>query len=155
MDFVPKIKGDEQQTANDGGFAHFHASGDRGLNSFAEQYPSTPTPNPSAAFLVASEPAPSPAELWTQRLFLLVYVVFCIWIGMLLAVLPWTPAWTQNGLLLRFPSVRSFLGMDFVRGVASGIGLIDVWIGIWEAVHYREPRRHKQVLPQPELPRQR
>jgi hypothetical protein len=26
-----------------------------------------------------------------------------------------------------------------VRGVITGIGLVDVWIGIWEAVHYKDP----------------
>jgi hypothetical protein len=27
-----------------------------------------------------------------------------------------------------------------VKGVITGIGLIDIWIGIWEAVHYRDQR---------------
>jgi len=69
---------------------------------------------------------------------MLVFVVFCIWIGMLLAVLPWTDAWTQNNILMRHPSLRSFFAMYFVRGAASGLGLIDVWVGVWQAVHYRE-----------------
>jgi hypothetical protein len=31
------------------------------------------------------------------------------------------------------------IGNNFVRGAISGIGIIDLWIGIWEAVHYRDP----------------
>jgi hypothetical protein len=29
----------------------------------------------------------------------------------------------------------------FVRGIVSGLGVIDIFIGIWEAVNYREPKR--------------
>jgi hypothetical protein len=53
-------------------------------------------------------------------------------------VLPWTLAWTQNSLILHYPNLRDFLGLNFVRGLASGLGLVDIWVGIWEAVHYRE-----------------
>jgi hypothetical protein len=89
--------------------------------------------------LVTSAPsAANRAELWMRRFSMLVFVVFCIWIGMLLAVLPWTDAWTQNNILMRHPSLRSFFAMYFVRGAASGLGLIDVWVGVWQAVHYRE-----------------
>lgn len=69
---------------------------------------------------------------------MLVFVVFCIWIGMLLLVLPWTDAWTQNNILLRHPMWRTIFAMNFVRGAASGLGLIDIWVGVWQAVHYRE-----------------
>lgn len=88
--------------------------------------------------VLLAAPRPSRAERWMQRIFLLVFVVFCIWVGMLLVVLPWTPAWTQNELLARFPPLRAFISMNFVRGLASGLGLLDIWIGVWEAVHYRE-----------------
>ena len=57
---------------------------------------------------------------------------------MLLIVLPWTLAWTQNSLILHYPNLRDFLGLNFVRGLASGLGIVDIWVGIWEAVHYRE-----------------
>jgi hypothetical protein len=30
------------------------------------------------------------------------------------------------------------LGQGFVRGVCSGLGVLDVWIGFWEAIHYQE-----------------
>ena len=69
---------------------------------------------------------------------MLIFVVFCIWIGMLLVVLPWTDAWTQNNVLLRYPGVRAFFARNFVRGATSGLGLIDVWLGVWQAVHYKE-----------------
>jgi hypothetical protein len=93
-------------------------------------------------YLVTPPPpagAPSPAaSRWTQRIFLVVFVIFCVELGMLLVVLPWLSVWTSNGLLAQFPGLRELAANNFVRGAMSGLGLLDIWIGIWEAVHYRE-----------------
>ena len=93
-----------------------------------------------------SEPSPakvSRASVWLHRLSLVIFVIFCIELGMLLTVLPWTRVWTDNSLLASHPSWRVFLQDNFVRGVVTGFGLVDVWIGIWEAVHYRDPGKKK------------
>ncbi|HVP44283.1 MAG TPA: hypothetical protein VMS96_12685 [Terriglobales bacterium] len=89
----------------------------------------------------ASGRAPHPLPLWLRRIMLFIFVAFAVEIGMFLVVMPWYDGgrlWSENGLLLRFPTLRAFLIQDFVRGVVSGIGLIDIWVGIWEAVHYKE-----------------
>ena len=57
---------------------------------------------------------------------------------MLLFVLPWTPVWTNNSLLAGHAQLRAFLHSYFTRGAITGIGLVDIWIGIWSAVQYRE-----------------
>lgn len=85
-------------------------------------------------------PAPVPKHVvWLHRLSLVVFVVFCIELGMLLAILPWTTVWNQNSFLAAHPAVKSVMQSNFVRGLATGFGLVDIWIGIWEAVHYRDP----------------
>lgn len=81
---------------------------------------------------------PSSVAIWIDRMALVIRVVFYIELGMLLAVLPWTRLWTDNGLATSLPKLREILQMNFVRGVVTGVGLVDVWIGIWEAVRYRE-----------------
>ena len=91
-----------------------------------------------------SAPMPAPKRvpryvIWSHRLSLVVLVVFCIELGMLLAILPWTTVWNQNSFLAAYPGLRSFVQNNFVRGIATGLGLVDIWIGIWEAVHYRDP----------------
>lgn len=78
--------------------------------------------------------------VWAQRLKLVVFVLFCIELGMLLAVLPWTRVWTENSLLAAYPSVRAVLQLAFVRGAVTGLGLIDIWLGIREAVVYRDKK---------------
>ena len=82
----------------------------------------------------------SKVAVWIDRLGLVIRVVFYIELGMLLAVLPWTRLWTENSLLLAYPQLRDFLQMNFVRGAVTGIGLVDIWIGVWEAVQYRDPK---------------
>jgi hypothetical protein len=76
--------------------------------------------------------------VWAQRLLLVIEVVVAVWAGMLLTVLPWTPYWASNPLLYRLPLLKVILLNNFVRGVLSGIGLIDIWIGVWDAVSYRD-----------------
>ena len=86
--------------------------------------------------LLAGWTAGTPA--WMQRISLVVFVVFCIELGILLTVLPWTRVWTENSLLVGYPAIQSFVQQGFVRGIMTGIGLLDIWIGVWEAVHYTE-----------------
>lgn len=81
-----------------------------------------------------------------QRLFVIVYVVFCIEMGVVLLVLSlssWVTVsswWFNNSLLAHWPALRHVWQQPFVRGAVCGLGLIDLWIGIAEAVRYRDRR---------------
>ena len=74
--------------------------------------------------------------LWLQRLSMLIFVMFCLELGVLLIGLPWTQAWTDNTLLVGHPNLRLFISYGAVRGAVSGLGLVDIGIGIWQAVIY-------------------
>lgn len=80
-------------------------------------------------------------QLWLHRLGVLLLVFFCATVGVLLLILPWRPEWLDNQLLLWWPSFRPVVSSGFFRGLCSGLGLLDIWIGFWEAVHYQEERR--------------
>ncbi len=82
--------------------------------------------------------SPNAVAIWIDRLGLVIRVVFYIELGMLLVVLPWTRLWTNNSLVLEYPRLQNVLQMNFVRGLVTGVGLVDIWIGVWEAVRYRE-----------------
>jgi hypothetical protein len=77
-------------------------------------------------------------ELWLRRLSVLLFVFVCAVVGVLLVIIPWRPEWTDNRILLAYPWLRTFVTHPFVRGVCSGLGVLDIWIGFWEAVHYHE-----------------
>ena len=94
-----------------------------------------PEPKPPAAEIEPVRVAP----LWLQRMSLGVLVLFCLYLGALVAALPWWPRiWDDNPFLFAHPRVYEFLHIGAVRGVISGLGLLDIWIGISEAVHYRD-----------------
>jgi hypothetical protein len=78
--------------------------------------------------------------IWLQRIKLMILVTFSVWVGMLLVVLPWTPVWGHNNFLLAHPDFRVVFQHYFTRGAASGLGLIDVWIGIVAAVKYHDKK---------------
>lgn len=84
---------------------------------------------------------PSPAPVWLQRMSLIVLVLFCLYIGVIVAVLPWTPRyWDHNAWLVGHPAVHAVMRQGWMRGLLSGLGLLDIWIGVSEAIHYRDHR---------------
>lgn len=102
-------------------------------------------PDVSSITFPRNEPAQSEAApvqpLWMRRVVLVVFVMFCLQMGMMLLFLPWTPPWSSNTWLAEHWQIRSVLTNYFVRGIVSGLGIIDIFIGISEAVNYREPKR--------------
>jgi hypothetical protein len=80
-------------------------------------------------------------QLWVHRALVLMFVFFCATVGVLLVILPWRPEWTDNHFLLGAPGLRAFVSNGFVRGLCSGLGLLDIWIGFWEAVHFHDGKR--------------
>jgi hypothetical protein len=73
-----------------------------------------------------------------HRVAVLVFVFFCAILGVVLIIFPWRDEWTTNSLLIGHPALQDFLASGFVRGLVSGLGLLDIWIGFWEAIHYHE-----------------
>lgn len=100
--------------------------------------------NPQVALLDSLEQAGaasshSRTQLWMHRTSVFLFVLICAVAGVLLIILPWTPEWAENSLLTSYPGARVVVESGFVRGLFSGLGLLDIWIGFWEALHYREP----------------
>ena len=90
----------------------------------------------------ATEERPGNGTLWLWRIRALLFVTVCATFGVLLIILPWTAKWTDNPLLLSYPELREIVSSGFARGLASGLGVLDLWLGFWEAIHYHEmPKR--------------
>jgi hypothetical protein len=100
--------------------------------SISERAQNGSGPQPSAA-----SPA-SHVHVWLLRIRALLFVTMCATLGVLLIILPWTPKWTDNPLLLSMPELRTFVANGFVRGLCSGLGVLDLWLGFWEAIYYHE-----------------
>jgi uncharacterized SAM-binding protein YcdF (DUF218 family) len=85
-----------------------------------------------------SRPSPTATRLWLRRIGVLLFVFLCATIGVMLMILPWRPEWSDNPLLLPYPTLRAVVAGGFVRGLSTGLGALNVWIGFWEAIQYRE-----------------
>ncbi|MGH9862131.1 MAG: hypothetical protein ACRD35_01765 [Candidatus Acidiferrales bacterium] len=71
------------------------------------------------------------------RLFLLTLVLFCLEMGLFLLVLPWSGLWEHNYFLFRYPEFAAWLMNNRLRGLISGLGLVDIGLACWYAAHFR------------------
>jgi hypothetical protein len=114
--------------------------------SRAPQAPTEPAPPPSEPrrtllgppLEAETRPSHGPVQVWMHRISVFLFVLISAVAGVLLIILPWTPEWTDNYLLMSFPALRTVVSNGFFRGLCSGLGLLDIWIGFWEALHYHE-----------------
>jgi len=117
----------------------------RPFSSSSAKPPEATSPGPDTRTAVLEPPqssVPPPIassnQLWMHRVSVFLFVLVSAVAGVLLIILPWTPEWTDNYLLLSYPSLRPVIAHGFFRGFCSGLGLLDIWIGFWEALHYHE-----------------
>jgi hypothetical protein len=89
----------------------------------------------------ASSKSVTSSALWMHRLTVLMFVCVCAGFGVLLVMLPWTSAWTDNRFFIIYPPLRDIAANNFVRGMCSGLGVLDIWIGFSEALNYHEDHR--------------
>ncbi len=52
--------------------------------------------------------------------------------------LPWLHQWVDNRFFNFWPQLASLAANGAVRGVVSGLGLLNIWIAISDAIHYRD-----------------
>ena len=72
-----------------------------------------------------------------NKALFVIYVLYCLEVGIFLLVYPWMRLWDQNFLL----QYSSFLGIvllnDFARGAVSGLGIANLILGAWEVAHFQ------------------
>ena len=62
----------------------------------------------------------------------LFYAAWFFEAGLLLIILPWTVLWDHNYLFDFWPAVHAAAQSPYVRGAISGLGVLNVGIGIAE-----------------------
>jgi len=89
----------------------------------------------------------------SSRLSVIFYIILCLEIGIVLTVLPWVPHgwlglsdWSNNYFLLLAAhkagyGVQRFVASGWVRGAVSGIGILNLGMGIWELINFRQTVR--------------
>ena len=89
----------------------------------------------------------------SSRLSVIFYIILCLEIGIVLTVLPWVPHgwlglsdWGNNYFLLLAShkagyGVQRFVASGWVRGAVSGIGVLNLGMGVWELINFRQTVR--------------
>jgi len=71
-----------------------------------------------------------------NRALSVVYILYCIEVGIFLLCYPWMRLWEQNSLLIYYPLLRPILLNNFFRGAVSGLGVINLILAAWEAFSF-------------------
>jgi hypothetical protein len=67
-----------------------------------------------------------------RRLLTIIYIVFCLELGIFLFILPWASFWGKNYFIDHYPLVSGISHNYFLRGAVSGLGLADIWLAVYE-----------------------
>jgi hypothetical protein len=99
----------------------------------ADPVPGAPASPPPA------QPAPQRIPRWLERGELFLRVLLRMYIGLAVCYAPWSRMfWDQNPLFLRFPTLGIYAAHGAVRGIISGLGLLNLWIAFRDAVRHRD-----------------
>lgn len=111
--------------------------------------PASPAQQPGAVIVSAS---PSTAEAgagqgrkhgpqriprWLERSELFLRVILRMYIGLAVCYAPWSRLfWDQNPIFLQFPTLSIYAANGAVRGLVSGLGLLNLWIAFHDAIRH-------------------
>jgi hypothetical protein len=95
-----------------------------------------PVPLPPAQ--QPSRPAPQRIPRWLERIELLLRVMLRMYIGLAICYAPWSKMfWDQNPLFLQYPTLSNIAVNGAVRGIVSGLGLLNLWIALEDVLGRR------------------
>jgi hypothetical protein len=101
-----------------------------------------PEPKPVPAPPTESSPgkhAPQRIPRWLERGELFLRVLLRMYIGLAVCYVPWSRTfWDQNPLFVQFPTLSIYAANGAVRGLVSGLGLLNLWIAFHDALRHRD-----------------
>jgi hypothetical protein len=83
--------------------------------------------------------APLRIPRWLERAELFLRVLLRMYIGLAICYVPWSKSfWDQNPLFVQFPTLGIYASYGVVRGLVSGLGLLNLWIAFNDALRSRD-----------------
>jgi hypothetical protein len=87
------------------------------------------------------------------KLTILFFILICFEIGILLVILPWvpSPSWNENYLLvlaadkMHWPWLAIAMKSGYARGAVTGLGVLNIMLGVWEIIYFRRTARAFQM----------
>lgn len=93
---------------------------------------------PATVVEPAPEQRPRHIPRWLLVMEMVLFVIVRLYVGVLVVLLPWRSIWTTNAWIMHWPVVANFLAQGWMRGLVSGLGLLNIWIALGVLFH---PRR--------------
>ncbi len=76
---------------------------------------------------------------WLVRAELFLRVMLRMYVGLAVCYAPWSHVfWDQNPVFAQFPTLAIYAANGAVRGIVSGLGLLNLWIALSDAIHHRD-----------------
>ncbi len=102
--------------------------------------PASPAPEPGLAENTPPrKPVPPRIPRWLERTELFLRVLLRMYIGLAVCYAPWSRMfWDQNPLFLQYPTLSIYAANGAVRGIVSGLGLLNLWIAFHDAIRHRD-----------------
>jgi hypothetical protein len=103
------------------------------------QLPEITSPALSASTPPTPGPEPQRIPRWLERGELFLRVLLRMYVGLAVCYVPWSKVfWDQNPIFLHYPTLGSFAAHGAVRGIVSGVGLLNLWIAFEDAIRHRD-----------------
>lgn len=97
--------------------------------------PAVSTPPPAPVSAPVPDHPPQRIPYWLQQTERFLRVIVRMYLGLLVCCAPWyPPAWDNNPLFAASPTLQAFVVHGAVRGIVSGLGLLNLWIAIRDAL---------------------
>ncbi len=98
-----------------------------------------PDPESPAGAETAQGPIalPPPTYHWYQKVSAVVFITFCLEIGLYLLIVPWTESWDGNYFSGLLPRMKPYWDNLYVRGAVSGLGAVNLYISLVEIFRLR------------------
>lgn len=79
----------------------------------------------------------------------LIVIAYFVEVGILLVVVPWTDFLLRNYFVEGWPFMRTVVGLGAVKGLISGVGVLNLGAGLAELIGLFAGRRGVPVPPPP------
>lgn len=100
--------------------------------------PATPIESATLVPDAVSGHTPQRIPHWLVRTELYLRVLLRMYIGLAICYAPWSQLfWDQNPLFVQFPTLAIYAANGAVRGIISGLGLLNIWIALQDAIRHR------------------
>ena len=81
-------------------------------------------------------PAP-PRHHWYHKISAVIFIVFCMELGMFLMIFPWSGLWDRSYFPSLSPVWRQYWDNAYWRGMISGLGAVNLYISLAEIFRLR------------------